>query len=331
MKPKPQEILIVSSDGDAHVLDMFVKIREMGSEPTLLSSNDIPLNTLLEASFEQETGAWTGRLETHGGYRSIAFEDIHSIWWRRPAQYFGIPEELSEQEREFAATELDHALRGLLSALDCYWVNHPDSIRRANLKLEQLHRAAQFGFEVPRTIITNDPAEVRNFYEACSGEVVFKVLTDSFLGTVELATKHPERPPPDQIRETKTTRITARELEQLDSVQLVPCLFQAYVAKKTELRLTVIGDDVFAAEVRAWPQVECKKASVPADLEERCLALVRSYGLNFGALDVIVTPDERYVFLENNPNGQFMWVEKLEPKLRMTEALAGCLIRGSNV
>jgi glutathione synthase/RimK-type ligase-like ATP-grasp enzyme len=324
------EILIVSSNGDPHVLDMFTKLRELGSEPTLLSSNDIPLDTRLQASFDPAKGAWNGTLTTHGDYRTIAVEDIRSIWWRRPAQYFAIPEELSEQEREFAATELDHTFRGLLSGLDCYWASHPDSIRRASLKLEQLRRAAELGFEVPRTIITNDPAEVRSFYDLCGGEVVFKVLTDPFLGAVSIASKHPGQPPPEEIREAKTTRITPRELEQLDSIQLVPCLFQAYVPRKTELRLTVIGDDVFAAEVLESDQLECRKTSVPADLEERCLALVRGYGLNFGALDVIVTDDGRYVFLENNPNGQFMWVEKLEPELRLTEALATCLIRGSN-
>jgi hypothetical protein len=42
------------------------------------------------------------------------------------------------------------------------------------------------------------------------------------------------------------------------------------------------------------------------------------------------TPDGRYVFLESNPNGQFMWIEHRVPELRMTEALASCLIRGAN-
>jgi D-alanine-D-alanine ligase-like ATP-grasp enzyme len=60
------------------------------------------------------------------------------------------------------------------------------------------------------------------------------------------------------------------------------------------------------------------------------MMLVRSYHLNFSAIDLILTPDGRYVFLENNPNGQFMWVEKLVPELEMTAALASCLIRGAN-
>jgi hypothetical protein len=62
---------------------------------------------------------------------------------------------------------------------------------------------------------------------------------------------------------------------------------------------------------------------------ESCLALVSGYGLNFSAMDIIVTPDDRYVFLENNPNGQFIFVEHKVPELGMTDALAACLIRGA--
>jgi len=70
---------------------------------------------------------------------------------------------------------------------------------------------------------------------------------------------------------------------------------------------------------------------LPGPVAERCLALVRSYGLNFSAIDLIVTPDDHYVFVENNPNGQFIFVEERVPELGMTDALAACLVRGANV
>jgi glutathione synthase/RimK-type ligase-like ATP-grasp enzyme len=129
-------------------------------------------------------------------------------------------------------------------------------------------------------------------------------------------------------------------------VRLVPCLFQEYIPKRLEYRITVIGDELFAAEIdsqsrdsttvdwRNWNEggfdIPYRKADLPSEIAERCLALVRSYGLNFSALDLILTPDDRYVFIENNPNGQFIWVEMLVPELEMTAALAACLIRGAN-
>lgn len=38
------------------------------------------------------------------------------------------------------------------------------------------------GFEVPRTIITNDPDVARTFHHDCDGRMVFKVLTGPYLG-----------------------------------------------------------------------------------------------------------------------------------------------------
>jgi hypothetical protein len=56
---------------------------------------------------------------------------------------------------------------------------------------------------------------------------------------------------------------------------------------------------------------------------------VRSYGLNYGAIDLIVTPRGEHVFLENNPVGQFLFIEELVPELDMTGALAMCLVEGA--
>lgn len=44
-------------------------------------------------------------------------------------------------------------------------------------------------------------------------------------------------------------------------------------------------------------------------------------GLNFGCFDFIVTPSLEYVFLECNPNGQWLWVE-LATEQRISEAIA---------
>jgi hypothetical protein len=46
-------------------------------------------------------------------------------------------------------------------------------------------------------------------------------------------------------------------------------------------------------------------------LEERCLALPKSFGLRFSAIDLVVRPDREVVFLELNPNGQWGWIEEV--------------------
>ena len=139
-----------------------------------------------------------------------------------------------------------------------------------------------------------------------------------------------------------TTRITRDHEEMLDAVAELPCFFQQYIAKRYELRVTVIGDQVFAAKIHSQDDprtatdyrdfsadILYEAETLPPEIARRCLDFVHSYGLTYGALDLIVTPDEAYVFLENNPVGQFLFVEQLVPELDMTGALAACLVRGA--
>jgi glutathione synthase/RimK-type ligase-like ATP-grasp enzyme len=47
--------------------------------------------------------------------------------------------------------------------------------------------------------------------------------------------------------------------------------------------------------------------------------------LNYGAIDIIVTPDGRHVFLEINPVGEFFWLER-RPGLPVSDAIADVLL-----
>ncbi len=337
------QIVIVTNMNDSHADRVIMRLQETGYKPVRLNTDDIPQNTMLSLGFGNAGERWRGSIEILTNGRVIDIEAIRSIWWRRPGE-FGLPLDLSEQEHEFASAEIDHVLRGILAVLkeDCYWISYPESIRQASLKGPQLQRAAQLGFEVPRTLITTNPEEVRAFYEACNGRIIFKVLSDPFLGISKIAQKHPDQQPTEPYG-THTTLISDAELSLLDSVRLVPCLFQEYVPKKLELRVTVIGDEVFAAEIHSqehektrvdWRyydvDIPYRQAMLPAEVRARCLALVKSYGLNFSSIDLILTLDGRYFFIENNPNGQFLFVEERVPELRMTDALVTRLIRGAN-
>lgn len=335
------QIVIVTQIQDPHADDVIPLLQQTGLDPIRLNTDDVPTNTRMSLGLEKDAESWTGSIEILTNGRSIDPSRVRSVWWRRPTA-FALPTELSKQERMFAQGEIDHALRSFWSSLDCYWINHPDHVRQASWKGEQLQRAARLGFEVPSTLVTTDPEQARDFYDTHDGRVIFKVMTDTFLGRAELVAEYPDEPS-SELYETPTTLLTETELELLDTIDLVPCLFQEYVPKQLELRLTVIGDEVFAAAIYSqahettsidWRhydvEIPYQEAELPDEITDRCLAFVKSYGLNFGAIDLILTPDDRYVFIENNPNGQFIFVEHLVPELRMTEALAACLIRGAN-
>jgi len=86
---------------------------------------------------------------------------------------------------------------------------------------------------------------------------------------------------------------------------------------------TVVDYRDFSADIRY------EEAGLPEDVRRRCLEFVKSYGLTFGAIDLIETRSGEYVFLENNPVGQFYFVEELVPSLKMTDAVAARLTEGA--
>jgi len=51
---------------------------------------------------------------------------------------------------------------------------------------------------------------------------------------------------------------------------------------------------------------------------------MRRLGLEYGAIDLRLTPEGQYVFLEINPAGQFLWIE-LATGQKIADAIAGHL------
>ena len=48
----------------------------------------------------------------------------------------------------------------------------------------------------------------------------------------------------------------------------------------------------------------------PENIIKKCYQMMADFDLIFGAFDFIVTPENEWVFLEVNPNGQWLWLEK---------------------
>ena len=43
----------------------------------------------------------------------------------------------------------------------------------------------------------------------------------------------------------------------------------------------------------------------------RVLAFMDDCGLNYGAIDIILSPDDQYYFLEVNAAGEYFWLDRL--------------------
>jgi glutathione synthase/RimK-type ligase-like ATP-grasp enzyme len=142
-----------------------------------------------------------------------------------------------------------------------------------------------------------------------------------------------------------THTVRRRDLANYQAVRFAPMIVQEQIPKRLELRITVVGTRVFAAEIHSqasrltrddWRR-ECNgdlcfsyyaPHALPAAIEALCIRLVQTLRLCFGAIDMIVTPDGEYIFLEINPNGQWNWIQDLTG-LPIAEAIAELLVRGA--
>ncbi len=331
---KQDRIVLVSNQDDIHTDDVVRAIQRLDEEPIRLNTDEIPLETLISFEFD---GSWSGQLDLLTNSRVIDVQQIKSVWWRRPSA-FRLPDYFDDWERELGQARVTQTLRGLWANLDCYWMSHPDAVDSAVWKVEQLRRAVTFGFDIPRTLVTSDPDEARAFHRECGGQMVWKPLSGPYLAAHRYSYHHPQARPPQYLT-NRTTLIGTAELDHLDGIRLVPSMFQELVPKRLEYRVTIIGDSVFTAEIssqdsedslvdsRGSLEVPYRPVTLPDALQQRCLDYVASYDLQFSAIDLVLTPDDRYVFLENNPVGQFGYVEELVPELELNDALATCLIR----
>ncbi len=251
--------------------------------------------------------AWKGTLTVD--QHALSLQDITSIWYRRPTPFESDPA-LPPAAQQFAQAEARMAIGGIFRSLSCRWINHPEKMVTADYKPYQLEMARACGLETPDTLLTNSPEAARHFLAQYPKGIIYKTLSGALVFS--------ESGEPLSIY---TSRVSLRDLEQEDSLRPTACLFQEEIPKQLELRITVMGERVFAAEIFSQhsprTQVDFRQAyadlrygvhALPQTIHDRCLALTKALDLSFAAIDMVLTPDHRYVFLELNSSGQWAWI-----------------------
>lgn len=310
--------LIISEPQDLHAQRVMEALPRFGAtDVELINFNDFPQRMFLDQHL-LATGRDSFALTLPTG-RRLTIETVRAIWWRRPQPY-GVPVQgMDPHARQFALSETATAFQGMWQCSECLWINNIIQDAAASHKSWQLHLAKECGLAVPETLITNGPEQARAFWEHCNGEVIYKPFIQTF----------------HSWRETR--KLKQEELALLGSVKLAPVIFQRLIPGVADLRVTIVGDEVFSAAVDLRKvdyqldvrlnQQAYERHDLPADIQARLLSLMRRLGLEYGAIDLRRTPNGEYVFFEVNPAGQFLFVEHA-CKLPISESLARHLATG---
>lgn len=321
----------------AHMRDV---LRSDGVDPVIIAQATLEEPSSLQV-MNDATG--NGRSILRLGNRAIDLQKVHAAWlWRgwRPQRLLPRFRHLSEQrdawtfyENEWAAFHKGFGL--LLAHHGVFCVNPPPFGTAYEEKCCQLWTAAAVGLRIPPTLYTTRLPIVRDFYDEHAGSIIYKPFKP-YISVVDLEVE-------GQVRASKllTNRVRAGDLVEPEGFLPTPCVFQPYIPKQVELRIVVVGKRVFACAIHSqasdrtredWRRYDLDNTphepyTLPADIERKILQLMERLGLIFGSVDMILTPEGEYVFLEVNPNGQFDWIARLAG-LPIYEHLAAMLLDG---
>ena len=318
-------LIITHSDDNECVARVTEAIARKGGHTIRFDTDRYPTDVRLSAYYG--TGD-DERLTLTNEAGDFDLREVTAIWHRRISFGAHLPAGLDKQLRHASLGETSAAAHGMLASLKAFRVDHLHHIRHAENKQLQLQAARELRLDTPRTLTTNDPNAVRAFAKSCENGMITKMLSSFAIyeGGKELV--------------VFTNPVKPENLADLSGLRLCPATFQEMLPKSLEIRATVVGQRVMSAAVDSqvstrathdWRRdgvrmlQDWKPYQLPVEVEEKILRLMDYFSLNYGAVDIILTPDGKHVFLELNPCGEFFWLER-SPGLPISDAIADVLL-----
>nr|WP_225077839.1 ATP-grasp ribosomal peptide maturase [Streptomyces sp. CoT10] len=307
-------VLVVTNLDDPTTDLVIDELHGRGVPVVRFDSGDFPATLSLAATVT--SNGIGGTLSTPT--RTADLSHVRSLYYRRPSG-FAFPH-LDGQTARFAVTQARYGLGGVMASLPgCLYVNHPHRIGDAEFKPSGLAAAAACGSRLPPTAITSDPDTARTFVKT-HRPIIYKPLSTPLYRI-------------DGVSCTAEVReVTADEID--DTVAGTAHLFQQRIDKTGDVRVTVIGDQVFCVRIESdlldwrtdYSRLRYGAVQPPPGIREALRAYLDHFRLVFGAFDFAVDRQGQWWFLECNPSGQWAWLEP-ETGLPMVAAMADLLER----
>jgi hypothetical protein len=180
-------------------------------------------------------------------------------------------------------------------------------------KLNDLYLAQKCDFRIPETLITNTKKEIIAFKKKHN-----KIITKPLKDLITFKEK-------DFVYSSiGTFLVEDRYIKQLDDCFAVS-IFQEYIEKEIEIRVFYFDGRFFPMAIFSQNDEKTKidfrnynfekqNRYIPfrlgRDITKKLQNFLKYKAINTCSIDLILTPDNDFVFLEINPQGQFSWVSK---------------------
>lgn len=291
IKRPPGRFFFFSSQDDLHTILAAKYLRDRYSVEVIEFSSDCIASkeehTFFDSSSRQATPLGT-------------LTDNDVIWARR----LRTPQSVASADTHtnmFVNAESQHALVGMIQALELpNTVNNPSKQHAAEYKIPQLRLARSLGFTIPPTLVTNSPSLVREFAGSNGDGTIVKNLygtpNDTFV----------------------TLELTSDMLADEAAISATPSIYQSLVRARTHIRVNFFGDTPHAfsitSDVMDWRRKVSSNVfpvTLPQEVERRLLSFKSHLGLHLCVFDLIHSVSDEWVFLEANPQGQYLFLEGL--------------------
>ncbi|MBX9621719.1 MAG: hypothetical protein K2X28_06825 [Alphaproteobacteria bacterium] len=317
---KRDSILIIGQTPDLHIEKVLKILKEKGENVAFLQryNNHDQLSIHFNNSKDTKVSLKTDK--------AIAPKNIKSIWMRlKPSLLSEFPGGVGSTEERFMVYEWNSLMKPFLQELSPNkWVNHPDRNHHIGYKVNQLKLAEECGLTIPETIIGNSMSSVLSLFDKYE-KLIYKTLSSFIM-------------PPNRV--IYSTLISKDDIKNSkDTFAMAPGIYQAYIEKSYELRITIVGERLFIAHIDSQSSKETtvdwrknqlrpmyKPGKITPDLLKKLKKFHRLAGLTYAAYDFIVDKNENEIFLECNPGGQWLWIEEALD-FKISEAIAEELMK----
>ena len=305
-------ILIFSIVGDQTTTDTLRWLHHLGLDHVVrLNQEDLQAGALT-----LDIRAGKALLEYEG--RRFSTRDVDAVWYRKgDFQLFAPPATPSLPGHPALAERLLRKSRTEGERMSEY-VHHllaraPRVLGHARIgalnKLMVLDAARRVGLDVPEFMAANHRQAFADW--AADGDAVVKAASDGmYLWDFDAARRG---------YFSYTESLDAVALMRLPE-RLPPSFAQRQIRKAYEVRVFYLDGDMYAMAILSQndekTRLDYRKYNyerpnrnapyaLPASVAERIVALFLALGLNTGSVDLIVDEEDRHVFLEINPSGEY--------------------------
>ena len=293
--PHPHVGILTRHD-DFHAYVIRHALVERGVACSIIGADSLATTGRIAWSASGDVVPTIRDLEGH----DVAVDQLDVLWWRRLSGEPRLPEVvMDEAARDLIINDCRAAMLGLfLTDFRGVWISHPEATRQAGNKLLQLRAAIRAGLRVPRTLVSQDLEKIQSFCESLSYEVIVKAVAGA-----------PKAP-------TLTGRVTEELLSDEQAVTMSPAIYQELVPGTRHLRVCCFGDEVHTAlletQLLDWRyplDAEISPYVLDEEVASRVRQVIKDLGLRMGIVDMKLPSDGDAVWLEVNPQGQFLFLE----------------------